>query len=422
MDLINQFMENYKKKILFFETAGRLAAAQLEEALQAAGIRSIVTSRAKNPARLKSKVLRRNAKRTEPYKNMKEIYEDIVDLAGVRVSLYFPGDRDKVNTLIRRLFQISETKQFPEQSKPPTYNKRFSGYWANHYRASMREEFLEPPQKKYASARIEIQVASVLMHAWSEVEHDMVYKPMQGTLSDEELAILDELNGLVLAGEIALERLQDAGNIRIRNKNAAFSSQYDLASYLYNYLSGQFENEEIELRMGNIELLYRLISRLKLTGVKEIESVLKSVKFEKDKRNLSQQIIDQIITGNEKRYQIYQELKAGHDGMDDVQKAAIDYFIEQWVALEKVLNRITYQNSPKSRGAFNINRLKRMNLLDKDTINQIIVLRKVRNVLTHDIEIPDKANLLKHGDEARKLLARINERLAETEKAGDKAQ
>ncbi len=41
------------------------------------------------------------------------------------------------------------------------------------------------------------------MHAWSEVEHDLTYKPMQGTLSEEELSILDELNGLVLAGEIA---------------------------------------------------------------------------------------------------------------------------------------------------------------------------------------------------------------------------
>lgn len=32
--------------------------------------------------------------------------------------------------------------------------------------------------------------------------HDLVYKPLQGTLSDEELAILDELNGLVLAGKL----------------------------------------------------------------------------------------------------------------------------------------------------------------------------------------------------------------------------
>jgi len=103
-----------------------------------------------------------------PYKNMREIYEDIADLCGVRVSLYFPGDRDKADSLINDLFTLLETKQFPEQSKAPSYNKRFSGYWANHYRAHMREESLDRSQKKYTTARIEIQVASVLMHAWSE--------------------------------------------------------------------------------------------------------------------------------------------------------------------------------------------------------------------------------------------------------------
>lgn len=60
------------------------------------------------------------------------------------------------------------------------------------------------------------------MHAWSEVEHDLIYKPLQGTLSKEELAILDELNGLVLAGEIALERLQAAGNERDPQQKCCF--------------------------------------------------------------------------------------------------------------------------------------------------------------------------------------------------------
>lgn len=164
------------------------------------------------------------------------------------------------------------------------------------------------------------------MHAWSEVEHDLVYKPLQGTLSDEELAILDELNGLVLAGEIALERLQNAGNERIRNKNAEFGSQYELASYLYNYLSNNFRPEDIELRMGNIELLFKLSSRLKINSVKELEPVLKSVKFEKDRRNISQQIIDQMITGSEKRYHIYQELRAGQDGISEDERHAVEYF------------------------------------------------------------------------------------------------
>ena len=301
MDLINQFIENYKKKLTFYENLGRISCSQLQDALQSAGIRAMVTYRIKNPGRLKSKVLRRNAKRSVPYKNMKEIYEDIADLCGIRVSLYFPGDRVKVDSLISDLFQIIERKQFPEQSKPPTYNKRFSGYWANHYRIHLKEDMVQPSEKRYCSARVEIQVASVLMHAWSEVQHDLVYKPMQGTLSEEELAILDELNGLVLTGEIALERLQAAGNERIQNSQAAFANQFELASYLYNYLSNNFLPEDIKLRMGNIELLFRFLSSLKILRAKDIGPIVKSVKFEKDKRTISQQIIDQIISGNEKR-------------------------------------------------------------------------------------------------------------------------
>ena len=409
MDLINQFIENYKRKLNFYEAAGRLAAKQLEASLQSAGIRAMVTSRPKAPGRLKSKVLIRNSRRAVPYKNMREIYEDIADLSGVRVSLYFPGDRDKTDSLVCDLFTVLETKQFPEQSKPPTYNKRFSGYWANHYRARMREDSLEPSQKKYAEARIEIQVASVLMHAWSEVEHDLVYKPLQGTLSDEELAILDELNGLVLAGEIALERLQSAGTERVRTKNAAFSSQYELASYLYNYLSNNFRPEDIELRMGNIELLFRLISRLKMNTVKEIQPVLKSVKFEKDRRNISQQIVDQIITGNEKRYAIYQELRDGREGGGEDSRQAASYFFSQWVPLERMLNRISNRNSQKLRGAFNINTLNRMNVLDKDCLNRIVSLRKSRNMLIHDIEVPEADFITKQGDEARELLEKLGE-------------
>lgn len=406
MDLINQFINNYNKKIPFYEAAGRLAASQLESALQSAGIRAIVTSRAKSPDRLRVKVTRRNAKRETPYKNMREIYEDIADLCGVRVSLYFPGDRNKTGDLIGDLFDIQNIRHFPEQSEPPTYNRRFSGYWATHYRGLLKVESLTHSQQRYGSAHLEIQVASLLMHAWSEVEHDLVYKPLQGNLSDEELAIIDELNGLVLSGEIALERLQSAGDKRILNKKSSFDSQYDLASYLYNYLSNNFRKEDVELRMGDIELLYKLISRLELNSVKAIEPIMKSVKFEKDKRNISQQIIDQVITGDAKHYETYQELRAGSRENDET-AATIRSFYDSWVPLENLLNRITYRNSPKLRGAFNINALKRLNLLDQESINQIASLRKLRNMLIHDIEIPDMEIIRKRTDKAQEMLQKL---------------
>lgn len=407
MDLVSQFIENYKKKIPFYEAAGRLAASQLESALQSAGIRAMVTSRAKNPDRLKTKVIRRNSKREAPYKNMREIYDDIADLCGIRVSLYFPGDRNKTGDLIADQFEIQDIRHFPEQSSPPTYNRRFSGYWATHYRALLREDSLASAQKRYASARLEIQVASLLMHAWSEVEHDLVYKPLQGSLSEEELAIIDELNGLVLSGEIALERLQSAGDKRILNKKSSFDSQYDLASYLYNYLSSNFRKEDVELRMGDVELLYRLISHLEMNSVKAIEPVIKSVKFEKDKRNISQQIIDQIITGNQTRYKAYQELRTANHEIDEAAALAIRCFLECWVPLENLLNKITCNNSPKQRGAFHINTLKRMNMFSQECIGAIISLRKLRNMLIHDIEIPDTDTICKRAKEAQELLQKL---------------
>lgn len=55
MDLIQQFIDTYKMKWTFYDAAGRLAAEKLQLALQNAGIRAIVTSRAKNPARLPHK-------------------------------------------------------------------------------------------------------------------------------------------------------------------------------------------------------------------------------------------------------------------------------------------------------------------------------------------------------------------------------
>jgi ppGpp synthetase/RelA/SpoT-type nucleotidyltranferase len=135
----------------------------------------MVTSRAKSVTRLEIKVRQRST--VKNYQSVDDIFADIVDLAGARVALYFPGERGQVDVLIKSLFNvIGMPKEFPDGSKAP-YEKRFSGYRASHYRVQLKESALSDAQKRYAEARVEIQVASVLMHAWAEVEHDLVYKP-----------------------------------------------------------------------------------------------------------------------------------------------------------------------------------------------------------------------------------------------------
>ncbi|WP_207383485.1 hypothetical protein, partial [Comamonas thiooxydans] len=89
MDLISEFIGRYRKEFDFYEQSCRMVAQILEANLRSAGVRAIVTSRAKNPTRLEEKVRQRSVK--AKYQNVDDIYKDIVDLSGVRVALYFPG-------------------------------------------------------------------------------------------------------------------------------------------------------------------------------------------------------------------------------------------------------------------------------------------------------------------------------------------
>ena len=59
MGLIEDFLSRYRKEYDFYDQAARLVAQLLEGSLQAAGIRSMVTSRANTVGRLEAKVRQR---------------------------------------------------------------------------------------------------------------------------------------------------------------------------------------------------------------------------------------------------------------------------------------------------------------------------------------------------------------------------
>src|SRR5713101_2474344 len=183
MSLLDDFLSRYAREIDFYTEVARLCARQCETRLEQMGIRAIVTFRAKRPDRLREKVNARAAEKN--YQRVEEIYDDVVDLAGVRIALYFPGDIIEVENVLNSQFVVRHTKVFPRDSGKPQYEKRFSGYAARHYHVHLASKELLQDQQRYASAHIEIQVASVLVHAWAEVEHDLVYKPLSGRLSED---------------------------------------------------------------------------------------------------------------------------------------------------------------------------------------------------------------------------------------------
>lgn len=211
LSLIDAFVKLYKHEFEYFDKVADEVHDQLSEALQEAGIRAIVTYRAKKPRKLKGKLLKRNE--TKNYQSFQDIYDDVVDLAGVRVALYLPNDRTAVGQLIEQRFtRMRAPKNFPEDRAPGDG----IGYVATHYLVRLKPESLHKDEYQYADTNVEIQVASVLMHAWAEVTHDLLYKPEKGTLTPEEIAMIDDLNRVVQEGEAVLEKLQQSVESRSR--------------------------------------------------------------------------------------------------------------------------------------------------------------------------------------------------------------
>jgi ppGpp synthetase/RelA/SpoT-type nucleotidyltranferase len=413
MGIIEKYVGRYRKEYDFYDQAARLVAQLLEGSLQSAGIRAMVTFRAKSPIRLEAKVRQRSEEKG--YTTVDDIYRDILDLTGVRVALYFPAEREQVGKLIRQLFILTEDpKEFPTKSKP-SYQKRFSGYWATHYKVRLHDASLSEAQKRFAEALVEIQVASVLMHAWAEVEHDLVYKPMQGGLSDNEYSILDELNGLVMAGEIALERLQNAGETRVASTGRKFSNHYDLASYLLDKAAHFLKGTATKATLGRVDVLYSFLRKLDLTEPNKLEPYIQSLSGDTEQRALSEQIVDQLLAEDERRYKAYEETRSAIDSevrnlREDDRLAqpgvqnAISKFLSKWITFERIIREVSQSKSKHPRLMLMTPRnIEQLGVISKKHIYEVDRIRHLRNNLVHGVEIPDARDI----KEATKRLGEI---------------
>lgn len=370
MDIIDDFVNEYERQFDFWEASARLVHGLLETELASSGLRAIVTSRAKSVDRLAEKLRQRDHEKH--YKNVDEIKKDIADLAGVRVALYFPGQMDEVEQLIRVALQVEKVRRFPiikEQGgtgpgkhNPGTiiesaewngssaaHRQRFSGYGARHYRVYIPESHLAAGQKRYVSALVEVQVASVLMHAWSEVEHDLVYKPLEGRLSRSEYALLDQLNGLVLAGEIALEQLQHAGDARVSSGDTRFRDHYELAEFLRTRLLARGIGLT-EATLGRVDVLFDYLAEQNSAAASSVDPYLDQLERDFEVRPVAAQLADFMLSGDETRYEAYlramsasrhpsnrRRPEATDSRVSSQGAVALGQFITRWVLLETLL-------------------------------------------------------------------------------------
>lgn len=123
--------------------------------------------------------------------------------------------------------------------------RTFTGCKATHFVVKLCDKHINEGQKHaWKDIVVEIQVGTLVMHVWSEIEHDMIYKPLNSQdaeVSEDEKRILDLINGIVLTGEAALRQLEASTaqrlNKRAEDENAMASNHFELATWIEKYFT-----------------------------------------------------------------------------------------------------------------------------------------------------------------------------------------
>jgi ppGpp synthetase/RelA/SpoT-type nucleotidyltranferase len=129
-----------------------------------------VKDRAKQPGSLRKKLEQRGIAATTT------LEDEIKDLAGCRTVFYTNSDVTRFisSGIIHQNFEVLETKLHHPRREVEDAAEL---YISNHYLVSLKQERINLPEySRFAGMRCEIQIQTILNHAWAEMAHDTIYK------------------------------------------------------------------------------------------------------------------------------------------------------------------------------------------------------------------------------------------------------
>ena len=233
-----------------------------------------IIGRVKTVESLQGKVKRKN------YSNLAEI----TDLCGIRIITYFSDDVDRIAELISQEFEVDvENTIDKRKSEDPT---KF-GYVSLHYVVSLKEENSSSIlYRKFENIKLEIQIRTVMQHAWAEIEHDLGYKSKED-IPDQYRRQFSRLAGLIeLADENFLQLKNNINNYEkeVREKLPTSKEELPIDSSTLmtyvtkdpNYIKLLDESKPLDVPIDfniNSSYLSTVVQRAKRLGLKTIGDI-----------------------------------------------------------------------------------------------------------------------------------------------------
>ena len=162
-----EVLQQYKNLLPVFSQMAEVIPEKLKSFFDEAGIIvAAVEHRVKTEESLSGKLRLKGSK-----------YPDIfalTDIVGLRVITFYIDDVDKVASVLERLFEIDWENSI---DKRKAHDIDSFGYLSLHYICRIPEKaYSNPDYPELNKIRFEVQMRTVLQHAWANMSHDTGYK------------------------------------------------------------------------------------------------------------------------------------------------------------------------------------------------------------------------------------------------------
>jgi ppGpp synthetase/RelA/SpoT-type nucleotidyltranferase len=222
-----EIIQQYNAKLSEYESFCQYIEYLIEQLLQSEKINHYsLSKRVKTVESLKSKLIKKGDK----YKAL----SDITDLAGIRIITHYSDQVDTVAKIIEQEFEVDEENTIDKRKMMDP--DRF-GYISLHYIIKLNADRKKLRENEhFKEFKAEIQIRTILQHAWADIEHDLGYKS-KDTIPRNIQRDFNRLSGLL--------ELADKEFLGIRNSLSAYK----------DYVSSNINKYNEEILLDKISLV-----------------------------------------------------------------------------------------------------------------------------------------------------------------------
>jgi Uncharacterized protein conserved in bacteria len=255
--------------------------------------------------------------------------EQITDMAGIRIITYTNKEVEQICNVINNEFDIDINNS---GNKADNLGDDKVGYLSVHYVAKLNASRNELPEYyEIKNLKFEIQIRTLLQHAWAEIEHDRNYK-FNGKLQKDLKRRFYLIAGVLELMDHEFEKLsyeidEYAKDVSARIKNGDFNVTIDSTSLL-EYMRYKFNID------GDFDS--KIIDELKnygLNSLKDIEEIITPEYVAKNQKFVAI-LRDVMIINNVDKY--FNKAYSGNWKVTYTNK--IDYYKGYGVDIEPYLN------------------------------------------------------------------------------------